>query len=70
MAWHAFNQGNKATKTEEGGGWKNVEKGRENRRGGIGGLGTVCQEIGINDMKWINGINVNLSFSADSFFGI
>lgn len=42
MAWHAFNQGNKATKTKEGGGLKNFEKGREKNLRGlhkIGGLG-------------------------------
>lgn len=42
MAWHAFNQGNKATKTEEGGGLKNFEKGREKNlrsRHKIGGVG-------------------------------
>ena len=42
MAWHAFNQRNKATKIEEGGGWKNFEKGREknlrdlHKIGGVG----------------------------------
>ena len=41
MAWHAFNQGNKATKTEEGGGLKNFEKGREKNLRDLHKIGKV-----------------------------
>ena len=41
MAWHAFNQGNKATKTKEGGGLKNFEKGREKNLRGLHKIGGV-----------------------------